>query len=102
MFNLFIKMVINLDDTRVFIKEVYQEDLDSCRKGSLNNDIKASIKLLINKNCDIVCCVYKQHHNPYFNMMESNSKGFLKFLRIIDNIPGIKVISYQLFKSKQI
>lgn len=44
-----------------------------------NNDIKGSIKLLIKKNCDIVCGVYKQHHNPYFNMMESNSKGFLKF-----------------------
>ncbi|SVD36290.1 uncharacterized protein METZ01_LOCUS389144, partial [marine metagenome] len=44
-----------------------------------NNDIKGSIKLLIKKNCDIVCGVYKQHHNPYFNMMELNSKGFLKF-----------------------
>ena len=44
-----------------------------------NNDIKGSIKLLIKKNCDIVCGVYKQHHNPYFNMMEPNSKGFLKF-----------------------
>ena len=44
-----------------------------------NNDIKGSIKLLIKKNCDIVCGVYKQHHNPYFNMMEPNSKGFLRF-----------------------
>ena len=44
-----------------------------------NIDIKNSIKLLIKKNCDLVCGVYKQHHNPYFNLMELNSKGFLKF-----------------------
>tara|TARA_Y100001949_G_scaffold133114_1_gene114640 strand:+ start:3621 stop:4316 length:696 start_codon:yes stop_codon:yes gene_type:complete len=44
-----------------------------------NMDIKRSIKLLKEKNCDIVCGVYKQHHNPYFNMMEQNSKGFLRF-----------------------
>ena len=44
-----------------------------------NKDIKYSIKLLKEKNCDIVCGVYRQHHNPYFNMMEPNSKGFLRF-----------------------
>jgi N-acylneuraminate cytidylyltransferase/CMP-N,N'-diacetyllegionaminic acid synthase len=43
------------------------------------NDIKDSISLLKNNKCDIVCGVYKQHHNPYFNMMEPNSKGFLRF-----------------------
>jgi CMP-N-acetylneuraminic acid synthetase len=43
------------------------------------NDIKGSISLLKNNKCDIVCGVYKQHHNPYFNMMEPNSKGFLHF-----------------------
>ena len=44
-----------------------------------SKDIKYSIKLLKEKNCDIVCGVYRQHHNPYFNMMEPNSKGFLRF-----------------------
>ena len=44
-----------------------------------SKDIKHSIKLLKEKNCDIVCGVYRQHHNPYFNMMEPNSKGFLRF-----------------------
>ena len=44
-----------------------------------NKDIMQSIKLLIKKNCDLVCGVYKQHHNPYFNLMETNSRGFLRF-----------------------
>ena len=43
------------------------------------SDIKKAVSLLRRKNADVVCGVYKQHHNPYFNMMESNSKGFLKF-----------------------
>jgi len=44
-----------------------------------NSDIRGSIKLLAKEKCDLVCGVYKQHHNPYFNLMEPNSKGFLKF-----------------------
>ena len=43
------------------------------------NDIKGSVSLLKKNKCDIVCGVYKQHHNPYFNMMEPDSKGFLYF-----------------------
>ena len=43
------------------------------------SDIKGSISLLKKNKCDIVCGVYKQHHNPYFNMMEPDSKGFLYF-----------------------
>ena len=50
-----------------------------------NIDIKNSIKLLVKKNCDLVCGVYKQHHNPYFNLMELNSKGFLKFSKNTKN-----------------
>ena len=41
-------------------------------------DIKNSIKLLKSSKCDAVYGVYRQHHNPYFNMMETNSKGFLQ------------------------
>jgi len=44
-----------------------------------NKDIKGTIKLLKNRNCDIVCGVYRQHLNPYFNMMEIGSNGYLKF-----------------------
>lgn len=43
------------------------------------SDIVGSIELLNSSKCDMVCGVYRQHHNPYFNMMELNSKGFLKF-----------------------
>jgi CMP-N,N'-diacetyllegionaminic acid synthase len=43
------------------------------------SDIQKSINLIKTKKCDMVCGVYKQHHNPYFNMMELNSKGFLNF-----------------------
>ena len=42
-------------------------------------DIKKSIKILNKNKCDLVCGVYKQHHNPYFNMMEINKKGYLEF-----------------------
>ena len=44
-------------------------------------DIANSIKILKKQKCDAVFCVYKQHLNPYFNMMELNSKGFLKFVK---------------------
>ncbi len=54
-----------------------------------NSDIKGAINLLKNKKCDIVCSVYKQHHNPYFNMMEPNPKGFLYFSKKLrQNIVG--------------
>jgi len=43
------------------------------------SDMIGSIKLIKTKNCDMVCGVYKQHHNPYFNMMEINSRGYLEF-----------------------
>jgi len=41
-------------------------------------DIVNSIDLLRTSNCNAVYGVYKQHLNPYFNMMEMNSNGFLK------------------------
>jgi CMP-N,N'-diacetyllegionaminic acid synthase len=44
-----------------------------------NEDIQGSVELLKRKKCDAVFGVYKQHHNPYFNMMEANKNGFLKF-----------------------
>lgn len=44
-----------------------------------DQDVVNSIKLLNNKKPDAVFGVYKQHHNPYFNMMEPNKLGFLEF-----------------------
>ena len=43
------------------------------------SDMRKSINLLTRRKCDLVCGVYRQHHNPYFNMMEKNSKNFLEF-----------------------
>lgn len=47
------------------------------------SDIKGGINLLKQKKCDSVCLVYNQHHNPYYNMFETNSKGFLKLSKKI-------------------
>ena len=54
---------VNLDCTVPFIDE---------------KDIIGSINLLRRRKCDAVYGVYEQHLNPYFNMMELNSKGFLR------------------------
>ena len=44
-------------------------------------DIRGSIRLLNQKHCNAVFGVYKQHLNPYFNMMELDSNGFLKLVK---------------------
>jgi len=56
-----------------------------------NVDIAGSIKLLKITKCDGVFGVYKQHHNPYFNMMEVDSHGFLRFSKSL----GKKIRSRQ-------
>lgn len=43
-----------------------------------NVDIKNAIQLLKKTQCDQVVGVYRQHLNPYFNMMEIGKDGFLK------------------------
>ena len=63
---------VNLDCTVPFIEK---------------NDIKGSLELLKNKKCDAVYGVYRQHLNPYFNMMELNSKGFLKLSKKLMSRP---------------
>ena len=52
-----------------------------------NQDVDGTIKLLQKEKCHGVFGVYKQHHNPYFNMMEENSKGFLQFSKKLKNRP---------------
>ena len=42
-------------------------------------DIQGALLLFNKTSCDLVCSVYRQHHNPYFNMMEKNKQGFLRF-----------------------
>ena len=43
-----------------------------------NEDISGTIKLLEKKKANAVFGVYRQHFNPYFNMFELDSHGFLK------------------------
>ncbi|MEW6044609.1 MAG: acylneuraminate cytidylyltransferase family protein [Thermoproteota archaeon] len=45
------------------------------------SDMRGAVRLLKNKKCDAVYAVYKQHFNPYFNMMEKDSSGFLKLCK---------------------
>ena len=46
-----------------------------------NKDVAGSIRLLKQKNCNAVFGVYRQHLNPYFNIMELDSNGFLKLVK---------------------
>jgi CMP-N-acetylneuraminic acid synthetase len=42
------------------------------------SDLKNSLKLFEKNKPDAVYGVYRQHFNPYFNIMEKNPEGFLK------------------------
>jgi CMP-N,N'-diacetyllegionaminic acid synthase len=55
------------------------------------DDMRGAISKFSNKKCDGVFVVYKQHHNPYFNMVESDKNGFLK----ISKKPKQEIISRQ-------
>ena len=75
---------VNLDCTVPFIRK---------------NDISNAIKLLNQKKVDAVYGVYRQHLNPYFNMMEINSKGFLTISKKLGQRPRTRQESptvYQL------
>ena len=58
--------VVNLDCTVPFLRI---------------KDIKGTVKLLKKKKCDFVVGVYRQHLNPYYNIVELNSKGFVKLVK---------------------
>lgn len=42
-------------------------------------DIQGAIRKYYSKSCNLVCGVYKQHHNPYFNMMEITKGEYMDF-----------------------
>jgi CMP-N,N'-diacetyllegionaminic acid synthase len=52
-----------------------------------NTDIKKTIDILKNKKCDAVYGVYRQHLNPYFNMMEKNKDGYLRLSKKLKERP---------------
>ena len=51
------------------------------------SDMRNAVKLLKNRKCDAVYGVYKQHFNPYFNMMEKDSDGFLELCKKLKERP---------------
>jgi CMP-N-acetylneuraminic acid synthetase len=42
-------------------------------------DIQGALSAYYSNSCNLVCAVYKQHHNPYFNMMEIKHGKYLDF-----------------------
>jgi len=44
-------------------------------------DIQGSLDLLQKSKFGLVCGVYRQHLNPYYNIVELNTKGFLKLVK---------------------
>jgi CMP-N,N'-diacetyllegionaminic acid synthase len=62
-------------------------------------DIINSIKMFKKFNCDAVYAVYRQHLNPYFNMMENDFSGYLKLSKKLNERPKSRQdapIVYQL------
>tara|TARA_B100001167_G_C16774479_1_gene310201 strand:- start:3417 stop:4112 length:696 start_codon:yes stop_codon:yes gene_type:complete len=62
-------------------------NLDCTVPFIVKKDILGSVNLLKKKKCDAVYGVYRQHLNPYFNMMELNSKGFLNISKKLAKRP---------------
>ena len=78
------EIFVNRDCTVPFIKK---------------SDMAKSIQILKQNQCDAVYGVYQQHLNPYFNMMEVGSKGFLKMSKKLKQRPKSRQeapIVYQL------
>jgi len=48
-------------------------------------DIISLLKKFSREDCNGVFAVYRQHLNPYFNMMECDSHGFLKLSKKLDH-----------------
>lgn len=44
-------------------------------------DIKKSVEMIEKQNISIVCGVYEQHLNPYFNIAEITKQGVLKLVK---------------------
>ena len=82
--------LIPMDDVLIdFIQKIvslgYQFDTFVWRDCTVpfisDEDIIGSIKLLKRKKPNLVIGVYKQHLNPYYNVVETNSQGFLKLVK---------------------
>lgn len=52
-----------------------------------NSDIRRSIRILRKTGCDQVVGVYRQYLNPYFDMVEADSKGYLRISKKKGKVP---------------
>jgi len=50
-------------------------------------DIKNAVSLLKKMNANVVCGVYKQHLNPYFNIVEITKQGHLELCKKLKYTP---------------
>ena len=55
-------------------------------------------KLQKEKKCHTFCGVYRQQHNPYFNMMEINSQGFLTISKKLSIRPRTRQESPKVYQ----
>jgi len=62
-------------------------NLDCTAPFTKIKDIDSTLKLIKKRQCNAVYAVYKQHHNPYFNMVELDSHGFLKISKKLPSRP---------------
>ncbi len=46
-------------------------------------DLRGAVNLFKKIDCNGVYSVYRQHQNPYFNMMETDSSGYLKLSKTL-------------------
>ena len=81
-------MIHGIDELK---KQGYEFDIFVNRDCTVpfirNSDVKGAINLLQKEKCNAVYGVYKQHFNPYFNMMEKNPSGFLKLCKKLKSRP---------------
>ena len=63
-----------------------------------NKDIQGAVDLLKKKRAGLVLGVYEQHLNPYYNILELNSKGFLKIVKPLKRKPRARQEAPKVFQ----
>ena len=63
-----------------------------------NRDVQGAVDLLKKKQAGLVLGVYEQHLNPYYNILELNSKGFLKIVKPLKRKPRARQEAPKFFK----
>ena len=63
-----------------------------------NRDVQGAVDLLKKKQAGLVLGVYEQHLNPYYNILELNSKGFLKIVKPLKRKPSARQEAPKVFQ----